>query len=113
MIGYLRDLVDEWRGQAEQMEAYGLTQTPNALRRCAVQLEASVQHHDTETLTLESAAHESGLSYSTLQKRVASGEIPNAGRKNRPRIQRKDLPFVRPDPVTETVTHLRVSGGAR
>lgn len=45
-----------------------------------------------EELTLQESVEESGYSYSTLQRKVASGEIPNAGTKGAPRIKRKHLP---------------------
>ena len=36
---------------------------------------------------------ESGYSYSSLQKRVGAGEIPNAGDQGNPRVQRCHLPW--------------------
>ena len=44
-----------------------------------------------EALTLEQAAAEAGVTADTVGRRISRGEIPNAGRKNRPRVRRCDL----------------------
>ncbi len=43
-------------------------------------------------LTLAEAAAETGMSSSHLGRLVRDAHVPNAGRKNRPRIRREDLP---------------------
>jgi hypothetical protein len=45
-----------------------------------------------EALTLSEAAHESGYSRDHLGRQVRAGRIPNAGRRNAPRIERRYLP---------------------
>lgn len=56
-----------------------------------------------DELTLTEAAEYSGLSYSTIQRKIASGKLRNVGEKNRPRIYRGDLPKrSEPVPTTET-----------
>jgi hypothetical protein len=47
---------------------------------------------DEAALTLKQAATESGFSARHLSRMVAAGQIPNHGRKNAPRVLRKDLP---------------------
>ena len=47
---------------------------------------------DDEVLSLRASAGESGYSVDRLQKLVADGSIPNAGRKGKPGIRRGDLP---------------------
>ena len=34
---------------------------------------------------------ETGLSYSTIQHRLADGSLPNSGKKGRPRVRRREL----------------------
>ena len=63
------------------------------MEACAKDLEERLREWELESLSLDDGARESGFSYSTLQHRVASGEIPNAGSKGRPRVRRCDLPY--------------------
>lgn len=87
----LASLVEQWRAFAAQLEPY----TPaaaTAWRAAADELEAADRQAADETLTLEAAALASGYSVESLRKQVASGRIPNAGRKHAPRIRRGDLP---------------------
>jgi hypothetical protein len=53
---------------------------------------ATLAPDEDEVLSLSTAARESGYSVDRLQKLVADGSIPNAGRKGKPGIRRRDLP---------------------
>jgi excisionase family DNA binding protein len=102
----LEALAAAWREQAARYEADG---QPGAalLRRVAGELEAAVRALAIEALTLREAAAELGLSYSTVQRKVATGELPNAGTTHRPRVRRCDLrrrgPTGGPDLVAEVL----------
>ena len=85
-------LIAQWRDDAETLRARGAPQQADALANCADELKAALREHDLEALTLNEASRESRYSYSSLQKRVASGELPNVGTKNCPRVRRGDLP---------------------
>jgi len=85
-------LAERWRHDAARLTEYGATEHARLLLKCASELEATEREHGLETLTIESAATESGFSYSSLQKRLASGEIENVGTKGSPRVRRGDLP---------------------
>lgn len=63
-----------------------------AWEQAAAELEECLARHEAETLNLQEAAAESGFSADHLGRLVRLGRIPNAGRKNAPRIRRKDLP---------------------
>lgn len=87
------DLAAEWRDEARRLrERHGAHGRALTMEACADDLEEWCQVHQTEPLTLEEAEAESGYAYSTLQQKVASGEIPNIGEPGRPRVCRKDLP---------------------
>ena len=86
------DLAAQWRTDADTLRRRGAEVQAVALESCADDLEAAHREHALEALTLNEAAQESGYSYSTLQKKVASGELPNMGTKNCPRVRRGDLP---------------------
>ena len=86
-----RDLVQLWRSEAEILAKYS---EPSAAmtRRHADELEAALIDLD-DVVTLTEAHLIGGYSIDHLQRLVASGEIPNVGRKNRPRIRRSDVPI--------------------
>jgi hypothetical protein len=88
----LMGLTTEWRAHAAALRRYGAESEACALEVCAAELEERLREWQTEPLTLETAADESGYSYSSLQQKVAAGEIRNAGDKGRPRLRRCDLP---------------------
>lgn len=88
----MRDLIAQWRNEAETLERCGHERTGKLIRRLAVEAEEALRDHSEETLTLAEAALESSYSNEHLRKMVASGTIPNAGERGRPRIRRSDLP---------------------
>ncbi len=85
-------LARQWRDEAETLRKRGAVAQAVVLESCAEELEAAQREHELEALTLNEASQESGYSYSALQKKVASGELPNMGTKNCPRLRRGDLP---------------------
>jgi hypothetical protein len=85
-------LCARWRETAQTLKRYGSTEAASALVECASELEAALREEELEALTLAEAVSESGMSYSSLQKRLASGELLNVGEKGSPRIRRVDLP---------------------
>ena len=85
-------LIGQWRCEAETLRKLGATAQAVLLESCVGELEAAQREQALEALTLNEATQESGYSYSTLQKKVASGELPNVGSKNCPRVRRGDLP---------------------
>ena len=87
-----------WREKAEEFRRLRAEDQATTLEYCADDLEETWRVWQEEPLTLEEAAEESGYSYSSLQKRVASGEIPNIGEPGAPRVQRQDLPRKAPRP---------------
>ena len=85
-------LSDRWRDEAKALRRWGAELQAAVLEACADELEQATKDREMEQLTLEQAAIESGLSYSTLQKQLASGRLLNVGSKHRPRVRRDDLP---------------------
>ncbi len=84
-------LVESWREEAALFRRRGLNQAADVAESYAADLEAAVREYGLAMLTLTEAAAESGLKYDTIQGKVASGEIPNAGRRGSPRVRRCDL----------------------
>ncbi len=84
-------LVESWREEAALFRRRGLHRAADVAESYAADLEAAVREHRLATLTLTEAATETGLKYDTIQGKVASGEIPNAGRPGSPRVRRCDL----------------------
>ncbi len=87
----LEALAAMWREQAATYTADGWTAPAAMLRRVASELDAARRLDATEALTLHEAAAELGVSYSTVQRHVATGSLRNAGTKHRPRVRRCDL----------------------
>ena len=74
------------------LAANGARSVARARAKLLADLEAALTTETLAALTLEQAAEESGYSYSSLQKRVASGDLENVGAKGSPRVRRGDLP---------------------
>ena len=87
----ISDLFARWRDEEALFRRRGLNQAADLTESHAADLEAAVREYRLATLTLTEAAAESGLRYDTVQGKVASGEIPNAGRRGSPRVRRCDL----------------------
>lgn len=90
----MQELAEEWRKEAELYRRRGMLESAQMAESFAGDLEARLQLLEFEELSLEAAARESGLSYSSIQQQVGTGKLPNAGEKGSPRILRRDLPRV-------------------
>lgn len=87
------DLPNKWRETAENAR-HRLADDRGAriLHIVADELEAAFATQRETVLSVAAAAEESGFSAAHLSRLVASGSIPNAGRKHSPGIRRRDLP---------------------
>lgn len=85
------DLPEMWRERADSIEPYN-PGAAHAYRVAAGHLQCALSEHGDEALTLGEASRESGVPAETLRKQIASGRVPNAGRKHAPRVRRADLP---------------------
>jgi hypothetical protein len=95
----LGSLPHRWRERAEQLRDWGgSAETARMWERAATELEQALRSVGGETLTLKQATEVSGLTAGHLGDLVRSGKIPNAGRKNAPRIRRADLPAKKREP---------------
>lgn len=92
-------LPQQWREKAELFRQHGHEATARTYEVCSAELEAAVRDGAQELLDLKEAARVSGYSPDHLGRLVRDGKIPNAGRRNAPKIRRADLPR-RPDQVT-------------
>lgn len=94
-----------WRAAAIQLRRYGAEPTAAALEGCAADLDDAVREYLYETLTLTQAADLAGVSYDTMSRKLRSGEVPNAGRRNKPLVQRRyvllGMKALGPRPMTD------------
>ena len=90
-VDRLPALAESWREEAALFRRRGLNQAADLAESYAMELEAVLREYRLATLTLKEAATETGLKYDTIQGKIASGEIPNAGRRGSPRVRRCDL----------------------
>jgi hypothetical protein len=86
------DLPNKWRADAASLRRYAASVHADIVEHLAAELQAVIREETAEELTLKSAASESGLTYSAIQKMVANGVLENLGSKGDPRVRRGDLP---------------------
>lgn len=87
------DLAATWRAIAAELRRSAAAEgAARALERAAHDLEDALRREADETLSLQEAARVSGYSADHLARLVRQGKIPNAGRRNAPRVRRGDLP---------------------
>lgn len=83
-----------WRERSLLLKEWAAAEgAAKAWEQAAAELEQCLARHADETLNLQQAGVESGFSPDHLGRLIRLGRLPNAGRKNAPRIRRKDLPL--------------------
>lgn len=92
MTDALLTLHSRWRQKARLFREHGHEATARAYEACSDDLEAALNDDTDDLLNLQEAARESGYSADHLGRLVREGKIPNAGRRNAPRVRRRDLP---------------------
>jgi hypothetical protein len=88
----IADLVTCWVARADALAQYAAPEVCRAFRQAATELEIELREAHGEAVTLKEASLAGGYSIDHLQRLVASGQLENVGRKNRPRIRRADVP---------------------
>lgn len=89
--------LDEYQGYwQERAEEFGkldaMVDGSKLIRDMLAGLRAVSEKEASEVISLAEAAHLSGYSTEHLARCIRTGQIANAGQKNRPRIRREDLP---------------------
>lgn len=84
-------LLTIWRDRARDLYPYAPA-AATAFTRAAEELEGLLRRQGHEELSLLAAARESGYTPDHLSRLIREGKIPNAGRRNAPRVRRADLP---------------------
>lgn len=95
----LAALTDRWRVEAEVLRRCGHDRTAQLLERHADELDAALQAHENQLLSVAQAAVESGCCRETLRRRVRAGTLPavrNEGARSQIKLRRADLPKKRP-----------------
>lgn len=90
-VAVLTELSVAWCARAQELAPYAPA-AAEAFRVAAAELKVALMEEGNEELNLERAAAESNYSTRRLRELLASGALPNAGKKGRPRIKRADLP---------------------
>ena len=85
------ELPAEWRSRADELQRYA-SPAAEAFRMAAEELDAALREAADAPLTLGEAATASGYSKRRLRELIASGTLPNVGRKGSPRVRCGDLP---------------------
>ncbi len=92
MTDTLLTLHTRWRQKARLFREHGHEATARAYEACSSELETALHTDADDLLNLQEAARESGYSADHLGRLIREGKIPNAGRRNAPRVRRRDLP---------------------
>lgn len=96
-----------WRERATFLRRYGADASAKTLEEVAGELESLAASDGEQLLTLTDAARLSGYSADHLGRELRAGRLPNAGRRNAPKIRRADLPqkpaHLRPGDATHNV----------
>ena len=108
----LAHLASQWRDEAQVLRQRGQESLALMGESFADELEGALREYDRATLTLREAAAESGYSADHLGKLIRDGKLPNAGRRNAPRLRRQDLP-ARPRPFDGVAPFLNTSTTSR
>lgn len=102
--------IAKWTGEADKLRRLGAQVDGASLIQAILgDLQAAADTEAKEPLTLEEAAAESGYSAEHLGRLLRDGTIPNAGRRNAPRILRGHLPF-KPSALRETRLKPQLAG---
>jgi hypothetical protein len=102
--------ISKWSGEAETLRRLGAhVDGAKLIDAILADLHALNRAQASESLTLEEAAQESGYTPEHLGKLLRIGTIPNAGRKNAPRILRRHLPL-KPSALRETGRTAQLTG---
>ncbi len=88
----LDSLAGRWLSTADTLEGAFDERGAALYRHFAAELKEALRETADEVLTLSEAASESGYSTSRLRHMLASGDLPQAGVKGKPRVRRGDLP---------------------
>lgn len=88
-----QELAGLWRNRAAALRRWAAAEgAAIALESAANELDEALRRNAGGLLTLAAAATESGYSVDHLGREISRGKIPNAGRRNAPRVRRSDLP---------------------
>lgn len=107
----VRELADNWRGEADLLRRRGAPRQADVLESAAEDLETAWTAWRRERLTVEEASAASGYSEAHLRRLLRDGTLPNAGEEDRPRIRRADLPK-KPGSGTQAAVALDTDGSA-
>ena len=90
----LDGILEKWGAEAEALRRLGAhVDGAKLIEAILADLQYLARSSDGEALTLLEASRESGYSPEHLGRLLREGTIPNAGRKNAPRILRRHLPY--------------------
>ena len=90
----LQATIAKWSSEAETLRRLGAhVDGASLIEAILADLRAASDANAVEALTLDEAATESGYTAEHLGRLLRNGTIPNAGRKNSPRILRRYLPL--------------------
>lgn len=97
----LADLAAAWRARAQDLKRWAAADgAACALERAAEELEQALDAEFETLLTLKEAAERTGYSRDHIGRLIRAGTVPNAGRRNAPKVRLRDLSALKPKLAT-------------
>lgn len=87
------ELLAQWRQRAQLLQQFGDANAARLWTLAATELERALDVVADQTLSLTEAARLSGYTADHLSYLIRTKKLPNAGRRNAPRVRRGDLPM--------------------
>lgn len=109
----LGGLPSAWRERAEDLKRWGADGAACALEHAAEELERVLAAESETLLTLTEAAARTGYSRDHIGRLIRRGTVPNAGRKNAPKVRLRDLSAIKPKLAAPSVDEYDPASDAR
>lgn len=110
----LGELPASWRQRAEDLKRWAAADgAAAALERAAEELEEALAAQSETLLTLGEAAARTGYSRDHIGRLIRAGTVPNAGRKNAPKVRMRDLSTLKPKLASASVDAYDPASDAR
>jgi hypothetical protein len=101
-----------WRERAVRLRTWASDErSAHVLDLVALELENAMARDGEAPLTLSQAALVSGYTTDHLRRLIRTGQLPNVGRRNAPRVRRGTLPLKAGHSVLDQTAHEVQDGG--
>jgi hypothetical protein len=108
---FVSSVTETWSERACEFDRHGQEAAATVMRALATELAERCSQYLAESLSLQTAASETGFTRDHLARLVRQGVLKNRGKKGAPRVSRRELP-VRPA-LAQPVAPLQLASTSR